>query len=145
VLDDAEGGALDLRHDLVDLDRVRQVMDEVDQRHQADEQQHDRAGHREPREAADPFAARDADRVEPGRAVGEGRDEDAEHDLVRPVAQEAVQQSRRELGRRQLQCDHGQTEHHRDHGGHRAGDRDQQRTSVVRRPLEEHPAERRVR
>ena len=45
---------------------------------------------------------------QPGRAVGEGADEHAEHDLVRAVAQEVAQQPRRELGRGQLQRHHGQ-------------------------------------
>jgi hypothetical protein len=145
VLNDGQRAAFDLRHDLVDLDRVREMMDEVDERHQAHEKQHKGHRHGQPRVVAGTLPTRDADGVEPGRAVGERGDEDAQHDLIRPVPKEVAQQPRRKLCRRQLQRDDGEAEHQRDHRGHRAGDRDQQRPRVVRRPLEQQLTERRVR
>ena len=99
--------ALHRLHDRVDLDRVQQVVCEEHQQAEADEQQHDRAADREPGKGGGAVAARDADRVEPGRAVGEGRHERAEHDLIRPVPQEVAQQPRRELGGGQLKRHHG--------------------------------------
>ena len=112
------------------------MVGEEHQQAQAGEQQHDRAADREPGEGGGAVAAGDADRVQPGRAVGEGRHERAEHDLVRPVPQEVAQQPRRELGGGQLQRHHGQAEQQRDDGDHRAGDPEQQRPRVIRRSLE---------
>ena len=100
---------------------------------------------REPRELLDALAAGDADVEQAGRAVDERRDEDAQHDLVRPVAQEVAQQPGRELRRRQLQRHHGQAEQQRDDRHHRAGDRDQQGPGVVRRALERQPRRHRSR
>jgi hypothetical protein len=80
--------------------------------------------------------AGDADRVQSGRAVSEGRHERTEHDLVRPVPQEVAQQPRRELGRGQLQRHHGQAEQQRDDRDHRAGDPEEQRPRVIRGALE---------
>ncbi|HEX5304200.1 MAG TPA: hypothetical protein VFW50_45125 [Streptosporangiaceae bacterium] len=136
VLDHREGVALDRFHDRVHLYRVQQVVGEEHQQPQAGEQQHDRAADREAREGGGAVAARDTDGIEPGRAVGEGRHERAEHDLVRPVPQEVAQQPRRELGRGQLQRHHGQAEQQRDDGDHRPGDPEQQRPRVIRGSLE---------
>ena len=127
VLDHRQGVALNRFHDRVDLDGVQQVVGEEHQQAQAGEQQHDRAADREPGEGGGPVAGGDADRIEPGRAVGKGRHEDAEHDLIRPVPQEVAQQPRRELGRGQLQRHHRQAEQQRDDGDHGPGDPDQQR------------------
>ena len=88
---------------------------------------------------------READGEQPGRAVDEGGDEDAEHDLGRPVAEEVAQQPGRELGRGQLQRDDGQAEHQGDDRDDGAADRDQQRAGVVGRALEGEPVQRRAR
>ena len=81
-----------------------------------------------------------ADRVQPGRAVGEGAHEDAEHDLGAAIAHEVAQQPRGVLRRGDLQGDDGQREHQpgdRDHGGRH---HDQQRAGVVGGALErQHP------
>ena len=112
------------------------MVSEEHQQAEADEQEHDRAADREPGKGGGAVAARDADRVQPGRAVGEGRHERAEHDLVRPVPEEVAQQSRRELGRGQLQRDHGQAEQQRDDGDHRPGNPEQQGPGIIGGPLE---------
>jgi hypothetical protein len=137
AVDDLERGALDLAHDLVDLDRVGQMMHEEHQQQQADEEQQQCDGDRESRVLVGPFAGLHPDRVEARAAVDEGRHEDAQHELVDPVTQEVAEQPGGELGRSELEGHHGKTEHQRDHGGHRAGDRDQQGPGVVSGALEQ--------
>ena len=83
--------------DRVDLDRVRQVVGEEHHRGQAHEQQQDRPAHRETRKLLNTSSRRHADRVKPGGAVGERRDEDAQHDLIRAIAEKVAQKPRREL------------------------------------------------
>src|SRR3712207_7822134 len=58
------------------------------------------------------------------------RSEDAEDDLVHPVAQEVPQQPWRELGRGQLQGDDGEAADQRDDRDHRAGDGDRKSTRL---------------
>jgi hypothetical protein len=116
----AAGLALDLAHDGVDLDGMGQVVDEVDE--------HAHAGQRERQGPRDGEAghegllagALDADGVQPGGAVGEGADEDAEYELGAAVAHEVPQQPRGVLAGGDLQGDDGEGEHQpgdRDHGG----------------------------
>ena len=111
------------------------MVGEKHQQAQADKQQHERAADRQPGKSRGAAAPGDADRVQPGRAVGEGRHKNAEHHLIRPVPQKIPQQPRRVLGRRQLQCHHGQAQQQRDHRHHRPGDPDQQRPRVIGGPL----------
>ena len=77
-----------------------------------------------------------AHRVQARHGVGEGRDERAEHDLGRPIAQEAPQQPWRKLRRRQLQRNHRQAQHQCDHGHHRAGHVAQQGARIISGTLE---------
>ena len=138
VLDHLDGVALHHVHDRIDLDGVHEVVGEEHQQAQADEEQHDRAAHREPGETGGAIAAGHADRVQPGHAVGESRDEGTEDDLGRPVPQEVAQQPGRELGGRQLQGHHREAQHQGDDRHHRAGDADQQVAGIVGSPLERH-------
>jgi len=92
VLDHPQSAAFHTPHDLVDLDRVRQVVHEEHQHEQADEEQGQRKAHREPRVVLHPLSCRDPDGEQAGRAVGERGDEDAEDHLVGPVSQEVAQQ-----------------------------------------------------
>jgi hypothetical protein len=64
---------------------MREVMREVDQETEACEEQHEGARDGESGKPGGSVSAGDTDGVEPGRAVGERRDERAEHDLVRPI------------------------------------------------------------
>jgi hypothetical protein len=112
------------------------VISEEHQQAETEEKQHDRAAHRKPRETGGAVAAGHADRVQPGRAVGKGRDKGTENDLVRPVTQEVAQQPGRELGGRQLQRHHRQAQQQRDDRHHRAGDRNQQIAGIIGGPLE---------
>lgn len=109
AVDDLERPVLDPAHDLVDLDRVGQVMDEEHQHQQAEEEQHQGDGDSQPRVLVGAPPGRQPDCVETGRAVGERRHEDAQHDLVDPVPQEVPEQPRRELRRRELQGHDGES------------------------------------
>ena len=101
--------ALDSAIDGVDLDRVCQVVGEVDHHGQTQKEQGDRPTDSEPRKDLCPGTSLQADGKQTCRAVDEGREEDAEDNLSGTIPQEVPQQPRRELGRRQLECDHGQT------------------------------------
>ena len=112
------------------------MIGEEHQQAEAGEQQHKRTAHSEAREGGGPVAAGHAHRVQPGGAVGEGGDEDAQDDLVGPVAQEVAQQPGRELRGRQLQCHYRQPQQQRDDRHHRARDSDQQITGIIGSALE---------
>ncbi len=101
------------------LDRLRDVVDEVDEDPDIDEEQ--RLGHRDGQvgdEAPEPAAGRD--RPEGEHAIDERRHPDAESQLVADVAHEVPHHPRPELLRGQRQGQDGDREddtHHRDHGG----------------------------
>ena len=121
------------------------MVGEVHDHGQADEHQHSAPETASRGKSSRPGAPRHADGVQAGRGVHEGRDERAEHDLVGSIAQEVAKQAGRELGRRQLQRDHGQTQHQGDHGHHRAGDVDHQPAGVVGGALERQRGKDRIR
>jgi hypothetical protein len=136
VADHPECVALHPIHDRVDLDGMDEVVGEEHQQAQAGEKQYERPAHREPGKTSGPAAARHAHRVQPGGAVGESSDEGAQDDLVGPVTQEVTQQPGRKLCGGQLQGHDRQPQQQRDDRHHRASDRDQQGTGVVRSSLE---------
>jgi hypothetical protein len=115
---------------------VRQVIGEEDEQRQAEEHQRDGHRHREPRELVAAHTAGDAHGEQAAGAVGERADQHAQHDLVRPVAQEVAQQPGRELRGRQLQRHDGEAEHDGDDRDHGPTDPAQQRPRVVRGALE---------
>jgi hypothetical protein len=131
VVDDFVGLVLDLAHDGVDLDGAGQVVDEVDE--------HPHAGQGEPQGSRDGQSghegrlarALDADGVQPGGAVGEGADKDAEDDLGAAVAHEVAQQPGRVLAGGDLQGDDGEGEDQPGDGDHGGGDHDQHIAGVV--------------
>jgi hypothetical protein len=130
-VNDRQGGALDDPHDVVDLQRVRQVIGEEHQQGETDKEQHDGDGDRESGELVAALAPGHPDGEQASGAVGEGTHEHPQHELVGPVAQEVTQQPGGELGRGHLQRDHRQTQQQRDHRHHRPGDADQQRSGVI--------------
>jgi hypothetical protein len=99
VSDHRERVALDHPHDVVHLQRVGEVVGEEHQQRQAEEQQPNRDRHGEPGERVDPLPGGHPHLEQAARGVGEGADEDAEHDLVGAVPQEIAQQPRGELCR----------------------------------------------
>jgi hypothetical protein len=127
VVDHRDGLALDLAHDGVDLDRVGQVVDEVDQHPDAGQGQ--RPGDGQAGDERFLAGALDPDRVEPGGRVGEGAHEDAQHQLGAPVAHEVAQQARRVLVGGDLEGDDGQGEHQAGDRDHGRRDHDQQRAA----------------
>ena len=134
--DDLARVLLDPVVDRIDLDRVDQMVGEVDHHAQAGEEQHDRNTDGQPGIGLGPGTRLEADGEQARRTVDEGGDEHAKHDLRRPVTQKVAQQPWRELGRGQLQGHDGQAKHERDHSDDRAADGDQQGARVVGRALE---------
>ena len=112
----------DSRDHLGQLNRLRDVVDEVDQHREVDHQQ--RLGHRR-REVRHEGRAGTVDGHQSEHRVHEGADEDAQRDLVADVADEVPHHAGSELLRRQRQRQDGDGEHHADDGDHRGRDGDQ--------------------
>ena len=110
-----------LGDDLGQLDRLRDVVDEVDQDAEVDEHEDERDGDRQVRDEVARRAVRD--RAEREHRVDERRDEGAERDLRAAVADEVAQHPRPELRRRQGERDDRDREHEPDDGDDRGGDR----------------------
>ena len=91
----------DAGHDRRQLDRERDVVDEVDQHAKVDQRQGERGGDREVRHKL--CRAQVSDRGQGEHGVGEGRNERAEARLRAEVADEVAQHARPELLRGQLQ------------------------------------------
>lgn len=94
VIDDPASLPLDLAHDGVDLDRVGEMVDEVDEHPDAGQPQQQRPGHGQAGHERLPAGALDPHGVQPGRGVGEGSYEHAQHDLGATVTHEVAQQPR---------------------------------------------------
>jgi len=137
--DRLEGSALGLRHDVVHLDRVRDVVDEVDERADAREGQDQRHGDRELRHEGLSGVLPATDRVQPGERVGERAHEDRQDGLVAPVPQEVAQEPGRVLGRGDLEGDDREREHRPGDRDHRGRDHDQE-LPRLRRAAPEGPA-----
>jgi hypothetical protein len=90
--DRVRGRRADLGQYLVDLDGMDHAVDKVDQRPDTYEQEAEPDGDGKPAVLPSRPSARDADRVQTGRVVGERCDEQAKHHLSRPVPQEVAQQ-----------------------------------------------------
>ena len=137
LVHDLDRGALDACHQPVDLDRMRQVIEEEDQRPQAHEKQHDRNGDGKLRIGDRTPLRRLPHRVQPSRRVGKGSDHHRQEQLIGPVPQEVAQHARRVLGRGQLEGNQGEPEDQRDDRDDRTRDPDQQRPGVAHSSLEQ--------
>ena len=146
LLDDrAASVALDQAVDRVDLDRMRQVVGEVDHHAQACEEQEDSAADGEPRVVLCPGAGCQADGEQASRAVDKGRHEHAQYHLGPAISKEVAQQPRGELGRGELERDHSQTEDESDDRHNCAADRNEQCTGIVGGALKGQPIQYRTR
>ena len=104
------------------LDRLGDVMEEVDEHPDAQQGEPERDGDRDLRHELRAALAGTADRAEDEDAEGEGPGEDAERRLARDVAHEERQEPRPELGRGEDQGDDRDREAEPGDGDHRAGD-----------------------
>jgi hypothetical protein len=107
------------------------VVGEVDHHAQACEEQEDSAADGEPWVVLCPGAGCQADSEQASRAVDKGRHEHAEHHLSPAIPKEVAQQPGRELGRGELEGDHGQTDDEIDDRHNCAADGNEQRTGIV--------------
>jgi hypothetical protein len=119
-------GAVELRARLVadEVDQARHaqrlagVVHEEDERHDADEREEVRDGHGHPRHDVRPVV--DAAHAE--QRERERGDEQADRQLVAPVAQQGAHDARGELAHRELHGDERHRQHDARQGDHRGGD-----------------------
>jgi hypothetical protein len=141
VGDGTSSVALDSVVDGVDLDRVRKMVCEVDHHAQAEEEQNDRPTNSQPRIDLGPRASLQADSEQTCRTVDKGRQEHAEDNLSGAISEEIAQDSRRELGRRQLERDNRQAEDKCNNCDDGAADGDEQYPGIVGSALKGQPTQ----
>ena len=112
--------AADEVDDGIDVDALRHVGDEPDERRHADEGEQDGDGQRQVRNEL--AFGRDAHRAQHHQRVDEGADEGAKGDLIAAIAREVAQQPRAHLSRGQRQRGDGDREHRAGDGDGRGGD-----------------------
>jgi hypothetical protein len=124
---------------------MHHVIDEENEYGYADEQQPESDGDGEARVLGVRCPGRLSDDVHAGAVVDDRRDEQAQHDLRGTIAQEVAHEPGRVPVRRDLQRDHGQPDHERQHADQRAGDREQHLLSLVGVAAEQQRGDRRIR
>ena len=116
-------------HNGVNTDRVRDVLDVIHQHPDTDQRQNQGSSDRQSRDKNLAILAWLADSEQSAKAVREGGHKDTQDKSGTWILEKRAEQTRRELGRRELKGHHSEHKHESGNGDHRPRHHHQQLTS----------------